>query len=331
MDYPTPHRPGVGRATDSDDAPDRNRPDLSYSHHSMAVLSFENVRKSYNGLRAVDGVSFEVRSGEIFGLLGPNGAGKTTLIRILMDILRPDEGRILLDGRPSWAFDKDQVGYLPEERGLYRKQRVLDVLVYFGMLKGMTAAAAKDAALIALRRVDLADCARKKIEELSKGMQQKAQIISTILHDPSLIVMDEPFSGLDPVNVRLVKDLLKEQKQAGKIVILSSHQMALVEAVCDRIAMIDKGRLVLYGTLREIRREHSGRALLVSGEGDWRAFETVEQVEPDGTRARLSLRPGSGPAEFLREAVSRGSVPETYEMAEASLEEIFVKLVEGRP
>jgi ABC-2 type transport system ATP-binding protein len=296
----------------------------------MGVLSFERVRKSYDGLVAVDGVSFEVRPGEIFGLLGPNGAGKTTLIRMLMDILRPDEGRIMLDGRASWETDKDRIGYLPEERGLYRKQRVLDVLVYFAMLKGMGRSGAKEAAQAALKRAQLGDRARARVEELSKGMQQKVQILSTLLHDPSLVVMDEPFSGLDPLNVRLVKDLLRELKAADKIVILSTHQMALVEALCDRIAMIDRGKLVLYGTLREIRHAHSTNAILVSGGGDWSSFQTVQKTESEGQKACLVLREGCAPRDFLIEATSRNSIPESYEIADTPLEEIFVRVVEGR-
>src|SRR5438093_6431278 len=282
----------------------------------MGVLSFEQVRKSYDGLRAVDGVSFEVRPGEIFGLLGPNGAGKTTLIRMLMDIIRPDEGRILLDGRTSWDTDKDRIGYLPEERGLYRKQRVLEVLVYFARLKGMGRSDAKKAAQAALERAQLEGRSRARVEELSKGMQQKVQILSTLLHDPDLVVMDEPFSGLDPMNVRLVKELLHELKAARKIVVLSTHQMALVEALCDRIAMIDRGRLVLYGTLSEIRRAHSTNAILVTGDGDWSSFRTVQKAEGEGQKACLVLREGCAAWDFLMEAASRNSLPESYEMSE---------------
>ena len=296
----------------------------------MPLLSFENVEKSYNGLKAVGGVSFEVRGGEIFGLLGPNGAGKTTLIRILMDILRPDGGRILLDGRPSWEADTDRIGYLPEERGLYRKQRVLDVLVYFGMLKGMTRGGARDAARSALERVGLLETARKKIEELSKGMQQKVQIVSTLLHDPDVVVLDEPFSGLDPVNTRMVKEILESLKDAGKLVILSTHQMAQVEALCDRIAMINHGRLVLYGPLREIRRVHSGNAILVSGTGAWSSLDAVAKVEAMGEKACLVLRDGCGPREFLAEAAAKNMVPDSFEAAQTPLEEIFVRVAEAR-
>ena len=295
----------------------------------MPLLSFETVHKSYNGLRAVDGVSFEVRGGEIFGLLGPNGAGKTTLIRMLMDILRPDAGRILLDGRPTWQANTDRIGYLPEERGLYRKQRVFEVLVYFGRLKGMTGDAAKKAAAAALERVGLAETGKKKIEELSKGMQQKVQIVATLLHDPDLVVLDEPFSGLDPVNVRMVKEILDELKTRGRLVILSTHQMAQVEALCDRIVMIDRGRRVLYGPLREIRREQTGSALLVSGEGVWKSFDTVERAESEGSQSRVWLRPGHGTEEFLAEALARGTVPEAYEPYQEPLEQIFVRVVES--
>ena len=292
----------------------------------MPVL-FERVGKSYDGFRAVDDVSFEVREGEIFGLLGPNGAGKTTLMRILMDILRPDEGRALIGGKPSWDSDKDRIGYLPEERGLYRKQRVEDVLVYFGMLKGMDQGPAREAAHAALSRLELADRANRKIEELSKGMQQKVQILSTLIHDPECVVMDEPFSGLDPVNTRMVREILLDLKARRKIVILSTHQMEMVEALCDRIAMIDRGRLVLYGTVREIRRAHSEDAVLVSGAGDWSAFKSVRDAKPAGDRTRLTLAAGATARDFLAEAASRNTVPDAFEAAETPLEEIFVNVV----
>lgn len=292
----------------------------------MSVL-FEHVGKSYDGFRAVDDVSFEVREGEIFGLLGPNGAGKTTLLRILMDILRPDTGRALVGGTPSWDTDKDRIGYLPEERGLYRKQKVLDVLVYFGMLKGMDLGPAREAARSALSRLELQDRAKQKIEELSKGMQQKVQILSTLLHDPDLVVMDEPFSGLDPVNTRMVREILVDLRKRGKIVILSTHQMEMVEALCDRIAMIDRGRLVLYGTVHEVRRAHSEDAILVSGAGDWGSFRTVREAKAEGAKMRLILEAGSSRRDFLVEAAERNTVPDAYEAAETPLEEIFVNVV----
>lgn len=288
---------------------------------------FDHVGKSYDRFRAVDDVSFEVREGEIFGLLGPNGAGKTTLMRILMDILRPDTGRALIGGKPSWDSDKDRIGYLPEERGLYRKQKVADVLVYFGMLKGMDPGPARAAAQAALSRLELQNWSRRKIEELSKGMQQKVQILSTLLHDPDLVVMDEPFSGLDPLNTRMVREILLDLKTRGKIVILSTHQMEMVEALCDRIAMIDRGRLVLYGTVREVRRAHSEDAILVTGAGDWGSFRTVREAKSSGDRTRLTLAEGASARDFLAEAASRNIVPDAYEAAETPLEEIFVNVV----
>jgi len=290
-------------------------------------VQFDQVGKSYDAFRAVDDVSFEVWEGEIFGLLGPNGAGKTTLMRILMDILRPDTGRALIDGRPSWGADKDRIGYLPEERGLYRKQKVADVLVYFGMLKGMEAGKAREAAQAALTRLELQDWAKRKVQELSKGMQQKVQILSTLIHDPDLVVMDEPFSGLDPVNTRMVREILVDLKARGKIVILSTHQMEMVEALCDRIAMIDRGRLVLYGTVHEVRRAHSEDALLVKGAGDWGAFRTVRAAKAEGEKTRLTLAEGASAREFLAEAAARDAIPDAYEAAETPLEEIFVSVV----
>jgi ABC-2 type transport system ATP-binding protein len=224
----------------------------------MPTLSFSHLGKAYDGAVAADDVTFEVRGGELFGLLGPNGAGKTTLLRILMDIVAPDAGEVLLDGRPLGRADRDRIGYLPEERGLYRKDRVRDVLLYFGMLKGLEARAAARRAEEWLARLDLADAGARRVDELSKGMQQKVQIAGALLHEPSLVVMDEPFSGLDPLNAVLVKEILKERSRAGCVVILSTHQMPMVESLCERVAMIDRGRLVLYGGLEEIRRARGG-------------------------------------------------------------------------
>jgi ABC-2 type transport system ATP-binding protein len=235
----------------------------------MKSLELQDVSKSYNGTRACREVSLRLDEGEIFGLLGPNGAGKTTLLRLILDILTPDEGRILLDGSPMTREDRDRVGYLPEERGLYRKQRVLDVLVYFAMLKGLARREAREAALAALEAVGLGEVSRKKVEDLSKGMQQKVQIIGTLLHDPALLVLDEPFSGLDPVNTRLVKDMIRERRGPGRLVLLSTHQMAQAEALCDRVALIHEGSLVLYGELPKIRARWAER------EGELASLEEI--------------------------------------------------------
>src|SRR5262245_12558502 len=254
----------------------------------MPQLAIEDVVKSYEAKVAVDRVSFAVEGGEVFGLLGPNGAGKSTLIRMTMDILRPDSGRILVNGRPSTEADHDRVGYLPEERGLYRKHKVIDVLDYFGRLKGM-GNDVRAKAQAALDRVGLGEWAKKRVDALSKGMQQKVQIVGTLLHDPEVVILDEPFTGLDPVNARMVKAIILDLKREGRLVVLSTHQMDQVEELCDRIVMIDRGRRVLYGTVREIKKRYAvelrnatgrGNVVVVDGEGEFAGLPGVLSAEP---------------------------------------------------
>lgn len=295
----------------------------------MPNLTFSHLRKAYATTVAVDDVSFEVRPGEVLGLLGPNGAGKTSLIRMLMDIIAPDGGEILLDGRPIGRSERDRIGYLPEERGLYRKDRVIDSLVYFGRLKGLDGATARSRAQAWLERFELGEAARKRVDELSKGMQQKAQIAGTLLHEPSIIVMDEPFSGLDPINTVLVKDLLRERSRAGCMVILSSHQMPMVEAVCDRVAMIHQGRLVLFGELETIRREHGESAILVDADGGLADLPAVARVEPDGGLSRVFLVPGVEPRDLMDQMLQRRIAMQHFEVVRSPLEEIFVRTVHG--
>ncbi|MFQ5878509.1 MAG: ABC transporter ATP-binding protein [Acidobacteriota bacterium] len=293
----------------------------------MSTLTFSRLRKSYAQIVAVDDVTFEVRSGEIFGLLGPNGAGKTSVIRILMKIIAQDGGEVLLDGRPVDRDDLDRVGYLPEERGLYRKEKVLDVLVYFGMLKGLDRRSARARAHHWLERVGLGEAARRRVDELSKGMQQKVQIAGTLLHDPSILVMDEPFAGLDPVNTVLIKDLLRERSDAGALVVLSTHQMPMVEALCDRVAMIHRGRLVLYGGLEDIRRRHGQTEVLVDADGALEGLPVVERVESHGALTRVVLKAGARPRDLMNLLVSRGIAVEHFEVARTPVEEIFVQKV----
>ena len=295
----------------------------------MPVLSFSRLRKTYATTVAADDVSFEIRSGEVFGLLGPNGAGKSTLIRMLMDIIAPDEGEILLDGRPVTAADRDRIGYLPEERGLYRKEKVLDVLVYFAMLKGLDRAAARTRALAWLVRLGLGEMAGRRVDQMSKGQQQKVQIAGTLLHDPAILVMDEPFSGLDPINTMLMKDLFRERSRAGGIVILSTHQMPLVEALCDRVAMIHRGRLVLYGDLDGIRRSHGEASVLVDAAGDLAGLPAVARVEPHAGLSRVFLRPEARPRDLMDQILARGLAVEHFEVMRAPVEEIFVRTVEA--
>jgi ABC-2 type transport system ATP-binding protein len=302
----------------------------------MPQLTIENVVKAYDAKLAVDDVSFDVNGGEVFGLLGPNGAGKSTLIRMTMDILRPDSGRILVNGRPSTDADHDKVGYLPEERGLYRKQKVIDVLDYFGRLKGMKGPEVKAKALAALERVDLAEWATKRVDALSKGMQQKVQIVATLLHDPEIVILDEPFAGLDPVNARMVKDIILGLKREGRLVVLSTHQMDQAEELCDRIAMIDRGRRVLYGTLREIKKRYAdelhaaagrGNVVVVDGEGAFDTLPGVLSAVTVGGAVKLTLSPELRPERFLETAIAAGMTIARFEAAPTPLEEIFVHVV----
>jgi ABC-2 type transport system ATP-binding protein len=294
----------------------------------MPTLTFSRLRKTYATTVASDDVSFEVRSGEVFGLLGPNGAGKSTLIRMMMDIIAPDTGEILLDGRPLGPRERDRIGYLPEERGLYRKEKVIDVLIYFGMLKGLDRAAARSAATRWLGAFGLGEMAGRRVDQMSKGQQQKVQIAGTLLHDPSIVVMDEPFSGLDPINTVFVKDVLRERSRADGIVILSTHQMPLVEALCDRVAMIHRGRLVLYGELEEIRRSHGEASVLVDADGALAGCDVVARIEPHGSLSRVFLKPGARPRDLMDHLVRRGVSVEHFEVMRAPVEEIFVHTVE---
>jgi len=293
----------------------------------MPTLLFSRLRKAYAATVAVDDVTFEVRPGEVFGLLGPNGAGKTTLIRMLIDIIAPDAGEILLDGRPLSRPDRARIGYLPEERGLYRKEKVLDILIYFGMLKGLGRGAARAGALDWLARVGLPEAAGRRADSLSKGMQQKAQIAGALLHDPAILVMDEPFTGLDPLNTVLLTDQLRERRARGNLVIRSTHQMPMVEELCDRVAMIDRGRLVLYGDLDEIRRSHGESIVLVGADADLGALPIVARVERQGALHRVVLRDGSRPRDLMALLQERRIAVDHFEALRTPVEEIFVRTV----
>ena len=297
----------------------------------MPTLTFSHLSKSYGATAALLDVDFEVRSGELFGLLGPNGAGKTTLIRILMGLLAPDSGEIRLDGRPFGRGGRERVGYLPEERGLYRKERVDDVLIYFGMLKGLARRDARRRAVEWLARLGLPEAGRLRVDMLSKGMQQKVQIAGALLHDPAILVLDEPFTGLDPLNTVLVKELLREMSRAGRLVILSTHQMPMVEELCDRVAMIDRGRIVLYGALESIRRRQGETELLVLTDGELEALPLVARVTREGALKRVVLRTGARPRDLLALLVERGHAIDHFEVARTPLEEIFVRTIrDGR-
>lgn len=295
----------------------------------MSVLSFETIDKRYGEVVALRGVSLDVRPGEVFGLLGPNGAGKTTLIRILMDIIRADRGQILLFGEPQRRDLLDRVGYLPEERGLYTKHKVLDVMTYFGTLKGVTGAEARRRARDWLERVGMPEVATWRVERLSKGMRQKVQIASTLLPEPELCVLDEPFSGLDPVNVRLVRELIAARKAAGRTTILSTHQMNMVEELCDRVALIHRGELIVYGPLDDVRRQYSRREVRVELDGPLPDLPGVESTTPEGDSAwRLGLAQGTRAQEVLTALVREGTNVVRFERVLAPMADVFIRAVQ---
>jgi len=296
------------------------------------TLELVGLRKSYGKFVAVDGVSLAVPPGTIFGLLGPNGAGKTTTIRMIMDIIAPDEGQVLFAGRPRRREDLERIGYLPEERGLYRRMTVVEQLAFLGELHGVAAAEAKRRAMAWLERLELADRAPRKVEELSKGQQQKVQIAGTLLHEPEVVILDEPFSGLDPINQGLFKDLLAEYKQQGRTILFSTHIMEQAEKLCDHIGLISKGRVVLDGELADIKRRLGGNAFRLTAAGDLERVRSVAGVEevvldPDAPdRARLFLAPDADGARVLAELVGFLAVRD-FRNEEPELGEIFVKVV----
>ncbi len=295
---------------------------------TQTMLEVHNLVKRYNGFTAVDVLSFEVYEGEIFGLLGPNGAGKTTAIRTIMDIFRPDEGTVQVLGQPP-GMTRERIGYLPEERGLYRDLKVLDVLVYLAELKGIPRPVARPRALAWLERVELADWADHKVKDLSRGMRQKLQLVASLVHDPELLILDEPFLGLDPVNVELVKGLIRESQEQGKTVVLSTHQMNMVEVLCDRILLINHGRAVLYGPLDEIKRRHAPHAVRLRTPAALDVLPGVARMEQRDDTFTLTLE-GITPQELLRTLVERNIPVEAFEVATVPLEEIFIAVVKER-
>lgn len=294
----------------------------------MYTVEISDVVKTFGDVRAVAGVTFAVTPGEIFGLLGPNGAGKTTTIRMMMDIFKPDAGEIAIFGGKLDQAKKQRIGYLPEERGLYKEQKLESTLLYLATLKGLDEKTAKQRLGGWLERLDLADHRQKKGQELSKGMQQKAQIIATLLHEPDLIVIDEPFSGLDPVNTRLVKQIFEEQRDAGRSIIMCTHQMYQVEALCNRIALINQGRTVLYGEVEQIKRNFAGNAILLEGQGNFEALPGVLEARKQNGTWQLALEIGADPQLVFAELASRPDAKvDRFELAEPSLDDIFVNVV----
>ncbi|HEX5757848.1 MAG TPA: ATP-binding cassette domain-containing protein [Thermoanaerobaculia bacterium] len=298
---------------------------------STPSLELRDVRKTYGDVAAVRGVSFAVPAGCIFGLLGPNGAGKTTTIRMIMDIIAPDSGEVRVFGHPRTRDDLRRIGYLPEERGLYRKMTVVDQLLFLGELRGLKKREALPRIADWLERVELSAWAKRKIEDLSKGMQQKVQLVGTVLHEPELLVLDEPFAGLDPINQSLFRDLLLDYRRRGRTVVLSTHGMLLAEKLCDDICLISRGEVVLAGELRAIRRRLGGNAYRLRARGDLDRLAQVPGVEraaaEDGT-VKLLLAPDADGGRVLRELVGFLEVDE-FRSEEPDLETIFLQAVRG--
>jgi ABC-2 type transport system ATP-binding protein len=292
----------------------------------MPAVEVNQIVKRYGDRVVVDDLSFSVARGEIFGLIGPNGAGKTTTIRMMMDIIKPDSGGVkILDERLSEA-SKNRLGYMPEERGLYKKLSVVDSIVYLASLKGMDRHSAENKANQLLNQTGMLSHEGKKIEELSKGMGQIIQFIVTIIHDPELVVLDEPFAGLDPVNTELLKDMVRELRNQGKAVILSTHQMNQVEELCDRILMINNGRSVLYGNLIEIKASYRSHSVILDFEGELGQVSGVTEKRTHKGYVELVLDGKTTPKQVLDRLVSTGIVINRFEVATPSLNEIFLEV-----
>lgn len=300
----------------------------------MSTISVKQISKSFGPQKAVDDVSFDVEPGEIFGLLGPNGAGKTTSIRIILDIFKPDTGKVEILGGQMTEEKKDKIGYLPEERGLYQDIPLDRCLVYLATLKGLDETEAKRRVSDYLERFDLDHSKKKKVKELSKGMQQKAQLITTLIHKPEIVIIDEPFSALDPVNTQMVKDLLLEERARGTSIVMCTHQMHQVEELADRIALIDKGKTVLYGDLNSIRRQFATEAVIVRSTQPLPAnLSGVTTIEKMNSHSLLHLAPGKTTQDILRELLAQNIQVEQFEIALPTLDEIFIQVVksEGEP
>jgi ABC-2 type transport system ATP-binding protein len=297
----------------------------------MPVVELVGVTKAYENKVAVSNLSLSIDAGQMFGLLGPNGAGKTSSIRMMMGITIPDTGRINLFEKPFERKSLERVGYLPEERGLYKKMKVLEQLVFFGELHGLTAEESRKRATEWAKRMEIAESLLKKTEELSKGMQQKIQFIATLMHDPGLIVMDEPFSGLDPVNAVLVEKTLLELKDQGKAILFSTHRMDQVEKLCDSICLINNGQAVLAGKVREIKSSYERNRVIVEFEGSPSFLNSAEIAEAKNFsgHAEIKLRPRGDAQKLLHEAASVATIFR-FELVEPSLEEIFIETVGGK-
>ena len=302
----------------------------------MGIIECKDICKSFGEKVALDHVSLEIPKGKIFGLLGPNGAGKTTLIRIINRITIPSGGTILFDGRPITQEDVEKIGYLPEERGLYRKMRVGDQAMYFAQLKGMSSKEAKAELITWFKRFGIESWWDKKVEELSKGMAQKVQFITTVVHKPSLLILDEPFSGFDPVNAQVIREEILRLKDEGATIILSTHNMESVEELCDNIALFNKSHVVITGGVDEIRRKYGNNnvELVYTSSQDVKSvrgvFKVISDVDQSGRHtAVLALEDGATPNEAIKEIIAQGLIVNSFKELVPRMNDIFIKLVTG--
>jgi ABC-2 type transport system ATP-binding protein len=298
----------------------------------MSIVELKNIRKVYDTKVAVEGLSLTIEPGTMFGLLGPNGSGKTSTIRMMIGMTVPDSGTVSLFDEPFHRGLLSRVGYLPEERGLYKKMNVLDQLIFLGQLHGLSESAARSRSLVWCERMQIAEAVGKKTEELSKGMQQKIQFIASLLHEPQLIIMDEPFSGLDPVNATLLMDTLVELRGEGRAILFSTHRMDQVEKLCDSIALISRGKLVLAGSMREIKSRYPRNRLHVtfSGDDSFLGHDSVLTAKNYAGIAQLTLRDEAAAQPLLAEAIRRGTTITRFEVVEPTLEDIFIEVVGGQ-
>ncbi len=295
----------------------------------MNALEVKGLTKRFNGITAVDHASFEVPEGAIFGLIGRNGAGKTTTLRMLMDIYVPEEGEIIFRGNPVGQEFRDNVGYLPEERGLYKKMKVWDILLFFSEVKGKTGREIQKRANDYLKRFDLFDRRFSKIEDLSKGNQQKIQFIATLLHDPDFLILDEPFSGLDPINTELLREIILEKRAEGKVIIFSTHLMHYTEKMCEHIAIIDNGKIILKGALSEIKKKYSNANVSLNYEGDISFLNDspiVEKITDFGNTTGIRVKSPDDTQTLLKLLVEKNVVVKKFDANDISLHEIFVEL-----
>ena len=295
----------------------------------MYALEVKNLVKTFDKVKAVDDVSFLVPEGSVFGLIGRNGAGKTTTLRLMMNIYLPDSGEVILRGAKVGQEFKDKVGYLPEERGLYKKMKVMETLLFFAELKGKTRREIENKANIYLKRFDLINRKNSKIEDLSKGNQQKVQFLATVLHAPEFLILDEPFSGLDPINTNMIKEIILELKHEGKIIIFSTHLMDFAEKMCDHIAMIDHGKIILNGSLQDIKKKYAQRNVSLSYEGNISFLKTspiIEKIDDFGNTTGIKVKSNQQIQELLKLLVQNNVIVNSFNANEISLHEIFIQL-----